>query len=292
MRQLKITKSITNRESASLDKYLQEIGREELISVSEEVELAQRIKKGDHAALEKLTRANLRFVVSVAKQYQNQGLSLPDLINEGNLGLIRAAQKFDETRGFKFISYAVWWIRQSILKAICEKSRPIRLPLNRANELVRIEHAKKELYSTGLSLNEEDEITEVANMLNMDSTHVREMINISKEMASLDSEIYGKDNSYITMGEMLEDTRYAAPDTKLIEEDMNRELNDVIDTLKPNEAQVLRMRYGLDGQKPMSLKEVGEAFDLTKERIRQIEKIAIKRMRCPVRARRLSSYVA
>ena len=189
-------------------------------------------------------------------------------------------------------SYAVWWIRQSILKAICEKSRPIRLPLNRANELVRIEHAKKELYSTGLSLNEEDEITEVANMLNMDSTHVREMINISKEMASLDSEIYGKDNSYITMGEMLEDTRYAAPDTKLIEEDMNRELNDVIDTLKPNEAQVLRMRYGLDGQKPMSLKEVGEAFDLTKERIRQIEKIAIKRMRCPVRARRLSSYVA
>ena len=272
--------------------YLKEINKIPLLSNEEEVELAEKAAAGDKLAKNKIINANLRFVVTIAKKYQKKGLDIEDLISEGNIGLINAIEKFDVTKGYHFISYAVWWIRQSILKAICEKSRPIRLPLNRANELVRIEHAKKELYSTGLSLNEEDEITEVANMLNMDSTHVREMINISKEMASLDSEIYGKDNSYITMGEMLEDTRYAAPDTKLIEEDMNRELNDVIDTLKPNEAQVLRMRYGLDGQKPMSLKEVGEAFDLTKERIRQIEKIAIKRMRCPVRARRLSSYVA
>lgn len=272
--------------------YLKEINKIPLLSNEEEVELAEKAAAGDKLAKNKIINANLRFVVTIAKKYQKKGLDIEDLISEGNIGLINAIEKFDVSKGYRFISYAVWWIRQSILKAICEKSRPIRLPLNRANELVRIEHAKKELYSTGLSLNEEDEITEVANMLNMDSTHVREMINISKEMASLDSEIYGKDNSYITMGEMLEDTRYAAPDTKLIEEDMNRELNDVIDTLKPNEAQVLRMRYGLDGQKPMSLKEVGEAFDLTKERIRQIEKIAIKRMRCPVRARRLASYVA
>lgn len=272
--------------------YLKEINKIPLLSNEEEVELAEKAAAGDKLAKNKIINANLRFVVTIAKKYQKKGLDIEDLISEGNIGLINAIEKFDVSKGYRFISYAVWWIRQSILKAICEKSRPIRLPLNRANELVRIEHAKKELYSTGISLNEEDEITEVANMLNMDSTHVREMINISKEMASLDSEIYGKDNSYITMGEMLEDTRYAAPDTKLIEEDMNRELNDVIDTLKPNEAQVLRMRYGLDGQKPMSLKEVGEAFDLTKERIRQIEKIAIKRMRCPVRARRLSSYVA
>ncbi|MDY4767654.1 MAG: RNA polymerase sigma factor RpoD/SigA [Treponema sp.] len=272
--------------------YLKEINKIPLLSNEEEVKLAEKAAAGDKLAKNKIINANLRFVVTIAKKYQKKGLDIEDLISEGNIGLINAIEKFDVSKGYRFISYAVWWIRQSILKAICEKSRPIRLPLNRANELVRIEHAKKELYSTGLSLNEEDEITEVANMLNMDSTHVREMINISKEMASLDSEIYGKDNSYTTMGEMLEDTRYAAPDTKLIEEDMNRELNDVIDTLKPNEAQVLRMRYGLDGQKPMSLKEVGEAFDLTKERIRQIEKIAIKRMRCPVRARRLSSYVA
>ena len=272
--------------------YLKEINKIPLLSNEEEVELAEKAAAGDKLAKNKIINANLRFVVTIAKKYQKKGLDIEDLISEGNIGLINAIEKFDVSKGYRFISYAVWWIRQSILKAICEKSRPIRLPLNRANELVRIEHAKKELYSTGLALNEEDEITEVANMLNMDSTHVREMINISKEMASLDSEIYGKDNSYITMGEMLEDTRYAAPDTKLIEEDMNRELNDVIDTLKPNEAQVLRMRYGLDGQKPMSLKEVGEVFDLTKERIRQIEKIAIKRMRCPVRARRLSSYVA
>ena len=219
--------------------YLKEINKIPLLSNEEEVELAEKAAAGDKLAKNKIINANLRFVVTIAKKYQKKGLDIEDLISEGNIGLINAIEKFDVSKGYRFISYAVWWIRQSILKAICEKSRPIRLPLNRANELVRIEHAKKELYSTGLSLNEEDEITEVANMLNMDSTHVREMINISKEMASLDSEIYGKDNSYITMGEMLEDTRYAAPDTKLIEEDMNRELNDVIDTLKPNEAQVL-----------------------------------------------------
>ena len=228
--------------------YLKEINKIPLLSNEEEVELAEKAAAGDKLAKNKIINANLRFVVTIAKKYQKKGLDIEDLISEGNIGLINAIEKFDVSKGYRFISYAVWWIRQSILKAICEKSRPIRLPLNRANELVRIEHAKKELYSTGLSLNEEDEITEVANMLNMDSTHVREMINISKEMASLDSEIYGKDNSYITMGEMLEDTRYAAPDTKLIEEDMNRELNDVIDTLKPNKPE--DMTESQQGQMP------------------------------------------
>lgn len=275
-----------------LSTYLKEINRIPLLSNEEEIELAEKAAAGDRIAKNKIINANLRFVVTIAKKYQKKGLDIEDLISEGNIGLLNAIEKFDVTKGYRFISYAVWWIRQSILKAVCEKSRAIRLPLNRANELVRIEHAKKEINSCGISLSEEDEIKEVANMLNMDSTHVRELVNISKEMSSLDSEIYGKDNSYTSMGELLEDTRYATPEAQLIEEDMNKEINDVIDTLKPNEAQVLRMRYGLDGQKPMSLKEVGEVFDLTKERIRQIEKLAIKRMRCPVRARRLSSYVA
>lgn len=275
-----------------LSTYLKEINRIPLLSNEEEIELAEKAAAGDRIAKNKIINANLRFVVTIAKKYQKKGLDIEDLISEGNIGLLNAIEKFDVTKGYRFISYAVWWIRQSILKAVCEKSRAIRLPLNRANELVRIEHAKKEINSCGISLSEEDEIKEVANMLNMDSTHVRELVNISKEMSSLDSEIYGKDNSYTSMGELLEDTRYATPEAQLIEEDMNKEINDVIDTLKPNEAQVLRMRYGLDGQKPMSLKEVGEVFDLTKERIRQIEKLAIKRMRCPVRAKRLSSYVA
>lgn len=275
-----------------LSTYLKEINRIPLLSNEEEIELAEKAAAGDRNAKNKIINANLRFVVTIAKKYQKKGLDIEDLISEGNIGLLNAIEKFDVTKGYRFISYAVWWIRQSILKAVCEKSRAIRLPLNRANELVRIEHAKKEINSCGISLSEEDEIKEVANMLNMDSTHVRELVNISKEMTSLDSEIYGKDNSFTSMGELLEDTRYATPEAQLIEEDMNKEINDVIDTLKPNEAQVLRMRYGLDGQKPMSLKEVGEVFDLTKERIRQIEKLAIKRMRCPVRARRLSSYVA
>lgn len=275
-----------------LSTYLKEINRIPLLSNEEEIELAEKAAAGDRNAKNKIINANLRFVVTIAKKYQKKGLDIEDLISEGNIGLLNAIEKFDVTKGYRFISYAVWWIRQSILKAVCEKSRAIRLPLNRANELVRIEHAKKEINSCGISLSEEDEIKEVANMLNMDSTHVRELLNISKEMSSLDSEIYGKDNSFTSMGELLEDTRYATPEAQLIEEDMNKEINDVIDTLKPNEAQVLRMRYGLDGQKPMSLKEVGEVFDLTKERIRQIEKLAIKRMRCPVRARRLSSYVA
>lgn len=272
--------------------YLKEINRIPLLSNEEEIELAEKAAAGDRKAKDKIINANLRFVVTIAKKYQKKGIDIEDLISEGNIGLLTAIEKFDVSKGYRFISYAVWWIRQSILKAICEKSRAIRLPLNRANELIQIEHARKEIYSNGISLSEEEEIKEVANMLNMDSSHVHEMLNISKDMVSLDAEISGKDNSTTSMGELLEDSRYASPENKVIEDDMNREINDIIDTLKPNEAQVLRMRYGLDGQKPMSLKEVGEVFDLTKERIRQIEKLAIKRMRCPVRARRLSSYVA
>ncbi len=269
--------------------YLKEINKVPLLSYEEETELAKKAAAGDKAAKNKIVNANLRFVVNVAKKYQKKGLELEDLISEGNVGLLTAIDKFDVSKGYHFISYAVWWIRQSILKAICEKSRAIRLPQNRANELVQIEHAKKSITD---NMTEEDEFKEIANMLNMDVKHVQELVEISREMTSLDSEVTGKDNSSTTLGAMIEDKSHGQPEDFIINKEMKSDVNNVLDTLKPAEAEVLRMRYGIGIEKPMSLKEVGDKFNLTKERIRQIEKHALVRMQHPTRARRLESYVA
>ncbi len=272
-----------------LTMYLKEINRIPLLTRAEELELAEKAQKGDKVAKNKMINANLRFVVNVAKKYQNHGLDFEDLISEGNIGLITAIDKFDASKGYHFISYAVWWIRQSILKAICEKSRAIRLPLNRANELVKIEHARKVV---GSKKTEQQEYEEIAKMLNMDSNHVREMINISREMISLDADINDSDNSHAKVSDFFEDEVYSRPEEHAIENSMISDIDNVVETLRPNEAKVIRMRYGLNGYKPMSLKEVGEECSLTKERIRQIEKHAIVRLQHPTRARRLEAYVA
>ena len=277
------------RDENILAMYLKEINKVPMISHEEEVELAQKAQAGDKAAKDKLVNANLRFVVNVAKKYQNHGLDLSDLISEGNLGLLTAVDKFDVTKGYHFISYAVWWIRQSILKAICEKSRAIRLPLNRANELVQIEHARKVV---GTKKTEQQEYEEIGAMLNMEPSHVRDMINISREMISLDADVNDNDNGHSKVADFFEDNAYDRPEEKAIEKSMHEDIDNVIDTLRPNEARVIRMRYGLNGAKPMSLKEVGEECALTKERIRQIEKHAIVRLQHPTRARRLEAYVA
>lgn len=277
------------RDENILAMYLKEINKVPMISHEEEVELAQKAQAGDKAAKDKLVNANLRFVVNVAKKYQNHGLDLSDLISEGNLGLLTAVDKFDVTKGYHFISYAVWWIRQSILKAICEKSRAIRLPLNRANELVQIEHARKVV---GTKKTEQQEYEEIGAMLNMEPSHVRDMINISREMISLDAETNDSENGHTKVADFFEDSAYDRPEEKAIEKSMHEDIDNVISTLRPNEARVIRMRYGLNGAKPMSLKEVGEECELTKERIRQIEKHAIVRLQHPTRARRLEAYVA
>ena len=269
--------------------YLKEINKISLISHEEEVELALKAQAGDKASRDKLVNANLRFVVNVAKKYQNHGLDLIDLISEGNIGLITAVEKFDVTKGYHFISYAVWWIRQSILKAVCEKSRAIRLPLNRANELVKIEHARKVI---GSQKTEQEEFEEIAEMLNMEPSHVRDMININREMISLDAEVNDADSGHTKVEDFFEDEAYERPEEKAMQQSMVEEIDNVVNTLRPNEAKVIRMRYGLDGQKPMSLKEVGEECSLTKERIRQIEKHAIGRLQHPTRARRLEAYCA
>jgi len=238
---------------------------------------------------ETIVKANLRFVVNVAKKYQNQGLDLLDLISEGNIGLLTAIDRFDVSKGYHFISYAVWWIRQAILKAICEKSRAIRLPLNRVNELVKIEKARKVV---GTNKSEEQEITEIGAMLGMETSHVREMLNLSKEMVSLDMQVPGDGAQKRTLGDFLEDNTVPSPDEQAMNTAMKEELNSVLKTLRPNEEKVLRLRYGLNGEKPMSLKEVGDVCNLTKERIRQIEKRALVRMQHPVRLTRLEAYVA
>jgi len=269
--------------------YLKDIKNIPLLTHEEEIELATKAQAGDKAAKNKLVNSNLRFVVNVAKKYQNHGLDLTDLISEGNIGLLTAVEKFDVSKGYHFISYAVWWIRQSILKAVCEKSRAIRLPLNRANELVQIEHARKVV---GNKKSEQQEYEEIASMLNMTSEHVRDMINISRDMVSLDAEVNNGDNTHTSFGDFQEDTLYGRPDENAIDEAMNNDIDNVLGTLRPNEAKVIRMRYGLNGLKPMSLKEVGEECDLTKERIRQIEKHALVRLQHPTRARRLEAYVA
>ena len=269
--------------------YLKDINRIPLLTREEEITLSQKAKNGDKAAKDKIVTANLRFVVNIAKKYQNHVLDLTDLISEGNIGILTAIEKFEPAKGYHFISYAVWWIRQSILKAICEKSRTIRLPLNRANELVQIEHARKIVHG---KKSETQEFEEIAQMLNMTPAHVRDMINISREMISLDAEINNSDSDHTSIADFQEDTINKRPEEIAIEQSMAEEIDNVLETLRPNEANVIKMRYGLNGTKPMSLKEVGDACQLTKERIRQIEKHAIVRLQHPTRARRLSSFVA
>ena len=285
MRQLKITKSITNRESASLDKYLQEIGKEDLITVEEEVDLAQRIKKGDKEALEKLTRANLRFVVSVAKQYQNQGLSLPDLINEGNLGLIKAAEKFDETRGFKFISYAVWWIRQSILQALAEQSRIVRLPLNQVGSLNKINKAFA-------SFEQEHERThspeELADELDLPKEKVTDTLRVSGRHVSVDAPFSdGEDNSLL---DVLVNSDSPIADRGLINESLGTEVERALSTLTDRERDIIKYFFGI-GCSEMTLEEIGEKFGLTRERVRQIKEKAIRRLRHSTRSKLLKSYL-
>lgn len=285
MRQLKITKSITNRESASLDKYLQEIGREELISVEEEVELAQRIKKGDQAALEKLTRANLRFVVSVAKQYQNQGLSLPDLINEGNLGLIKAAEKFDETRGFKFISYAVWWIRQSILQALAEQSRIVRLPLNQVGSLNKINKAYSKFEQEHERRPSPEELAEE---LDLPADKVADTLRVAGRHISVDAPfVEGEDNSLL---DVLINSDSPNADRSLINESLSREIERALATLTERESDIIRYFFGI-GCQEMTLEEIGERFGLTRERVRQIKEKAIRRLRHTSRSKLLKSYL-
>ena len=284
MRQLKITKSITNRESASLDKYLQEIGREELISPSEEVELAQRIKQGDQKALDKLTRANLRFVVSVAKQYQNQGLSLPDLIDEGNLGLIRAAQKFDETRGFKFISYAVWWIRQSILQALAEQSRIVRLPLNQVGSLNKI---TKEMARFEQENERRPSTEELAERLDMAVDKVSDTMQGSGRHISVDAPfVEGEDNSLL---DVLTNDDSPLADSDLNKESLSKEVDRALRQLYDREREILKMFFGI-GCQEMTLEEIGAKFDLTRERVRQIKEKAIRRLKGQ-KSRLLKSYL-
>jgi len=285
MRQLQIPNSITNRESASLDKYLQEIGKEELITVEEEVELAQRIKKGDQAALEKLTRANLRFVVSVAKQYQNQGLSLPDLINEGNLGLIKAAEKFDETRGFKFISYAVWWIRQSILQALAEQSRIVRLPLNQVGSLNKINKAFSKFEQEHERKPSPDELAE---SLDLPADKVADTLRVSGRHISVDAPfVEGEDNSLL---DVLINNDSPNADKALMMESLAREIERALATLTERESDIIRMFFGI-GCQEMTLEEIGERFGLTRERVRQIKEKAIRRLRHTSRSKLLKTYL-
>ena len=285
MRQLKITKSITNRESASLDKYLQEIGREELVSPEEEVELAQRIRKGDQEALEKLTRANLRFVVSVAKQYQNQGLSLPDLINEGNLGLIKAAEKFDETRGFKFISYAVWWIRQSILQALAEQSRIVRLPLNQVGSLNKI---NKALGKFEQEYERQPSNEELSEMIDIPTDKISDTLRSSGRHVSVDAPfVEGEDNSLL---DVLPNDDSPMADRGLVNESLNTEIERALSTLTEREREIIKSFFGI-GCQEMTLEEIGERFGLTRERVRQIKEKAIRRLKTPNRSKILKGYL-
>ncbi len=287
MRQLKITKQVTNRETASLDKYLQEIGRVELITAEEEVRLAQRIKKGDGKALERLTKANLRFVVSVAKQYQNQGLTLGDLINEGNLGLIKAAQRFDETRGFKFISYAVWWIRQSILQALAEQSRIVRLPLNKIGSINKINKTFSKLEQ---EYEREPSPEEIAVAMEVSVTDIQDAMRTSGRHISMDAPLQQGEDS--TLIDVLGDDDQPHPDASLITESLRREVERALFTLTTREADVIRLYFGLaQGEQPMTLEEIGERFDLTRERVRQIKEKAIRRLKHTSRSKILKTYL-
>jgi RNA polymerase primary sigma factor len=271
-----------------LSMYLAEINAIPLLNREEEDTCARQAAKGDRRAKEKLIKANLRFVVNVAKKYQNQGLPLMDLISEGNIGLMNAIEKYDVNRGYHFISYAVWWIRQAILKAICEKSRMIRLPLNRANELVQIEKARKELQNMKGG---EPETEDIARFLDMDAKHVESLVNISRDLVSLDTPVFAEKDSTL-LGEFVEDSDYKSPDEVVMERSLQTEINGVLRSLSDKEAEIIQYRFGLNGRIPMSLKEVGDKFKLTKERIRQIEKKAIKRLQHPSRSQYLEAYVS
>ena len=286
MRQLKITKQVTNRETASLDKYLQEIGKVDLITAEEEVELAQRVKQGDQLALEKLTKANLRFVVSVAKQYQYQGLTLPDIINEGNLGLIKAAQRFDETRGFKFISYAVWWIRQSILQALAEQSRIVRLPLNKIGSINKINKTYAFLEQ---SHERPPSAEEIANELDMTINDVKESMKNSGRHVSMDAPLVEGEDS--NLYDVLRSGESPNPDKELIHESLRTEIERALETLTPREADVIKLYFGLGNHHPMTLEEIGETFDLTRERVRQIKEKAIRRLKHTSRSKILKTYL-
>ncbi len=288
MRQLKIAKQVTNRETASLDKYLIEIGRVDLITADEEVILAQKIRAGDQAALERLTKANLRFVVSVSKQYQNQGLGLPDLINEGNLGLIKAAQRFDETRGFKFISYAVWWIRQSILQAIAEQARIVRLPLNKIGSLSKINKMFAKLEQV---LEREPSVAEVAAELDMSEQEIKDALRNSGRHISMDAPLTAGDDSAGTMYDIMSSSDGPSPENMLINESLKHEIARALTTLSPREADVLAMYFGLNGHKALTLEEIGEKFDLTRERVRQIKEKAVRRLKQAGRSKNLKSYL-
>jgi len=286
MRQLKITKQVTNRETASLDKYLQEIGKVDLITAEQEVELAQRIKAGDQIALEKVTKGNVRFVVSVAKQYQNQGLTLPDLINEGNLGLIKAAKRFDETRGFKFISYAVWWIRQSILQALAEQSRIVRLPLNKIGSINKI----NKMYAFLEQAHERvPSAEEIAKELDMTVSDVKESMKNSGRHVSMDAPLVEGEDS--NLYDVLRSGESPNPDRVLLHESLRTEIERALETLTPREADVVRLYFGLGNQHPMTLEEIGETFDLTRERVRQIKEKAIRRLKHTSRSKILKTYL-
>ena len=289
MRQLKITKQITNRETASLDKYLSDISKLEMITAEEEVELAQRIREGDEVALDRLTKANLRFVVSVAKQYQNQGLTLPDLINEGNLGLIKAAQRFDEKRGFKFISYAVWWIRQSILQALAEKARVVRLPLNKIGSINKINQVMSRLEQEYERM---PSTSEIAGEMDMTESDVKQSMKNAGRHISMDAPLVSNEVDDRNMYDILsEDSDNPKPDDKLMMESLRKEVERILTTLSLREAEVLRYFYGLNGHRELSLEEIGKQFELSRERVRQIKEKGIRRLRQTSRNRLLKSYL-
>lgn len=287
MRQLKITKQITNRETASLDKYLHDIAKIDLITSDEEIELAKKIKNGDEIALNKLVEANLRFVVSVAKQYQNQGLSLQDLINEGNLGLIKAASRFDETRGFKFISYAVWWIRQSILQALAERARVIRLPLNKIGSLNKISKAYSKLEQI---LEREPTIEEISKEIGISPKEIKETLKAKNKHISFDSPMTSDDDSN-NLYELLPNLNTKEPDNKLINESLKKEIERALKTLTIREGDIIRLYYGINGGEPLTLEEIGDEFGLTRERVRQIKERAIRRLKHISRSKRLKTYI-
>ncbi len=288
MRQLKITRQVTNRDTPAFEKYLQEIGRKEMISPEEEIELARRIKNGDQKALEKLVSANLRFVVSVAKQYQNQGLTLQDLVNEGNLGLIKAAKRFDETRGFKFISYAVWWIRQSILHSLAVQGRMVRLPLNKIGMINKINVASAKLEQM---FEREPTTYEIAGEVDADIDEIRDTMKSQSRFMSMDAPLGNESDDDFTLYDLMGMKDNVAPDNSLLKESLIKEINNTLKVLGERESQILRMYYGLDGQVPRTLEEIGEEFELTRERVRQLKEAAIRRLKQSTKHTRLKSYL-